>query len=155
MLGERGRRAAEAVDSTLREFSEVARRVVKEGAPGLMASNLALTIVGAVLWAASLQVLLNAVGIPIDLASSLLVVYASIALSTLPVTIGGSGLSELGAALSASAVASGNPWGAVVAWRISTYHILLVICGAAMAWVVADLGRVKAHTSSSLDGRAS
>lgn len=138
-FGEKGRRAAQTIDETLASFSRVARGVVEERDYRVVSINVLLTFLGVLLWAGSLQVLLNASGIGVSFLESLLIVYAAVALSTIPVTIGGSGLSELGAALSTSALAAGNPWGAVVAWRIATYHIPLIICGLSMAWAMAEL----------------
>ena len=139
--GSLGERIYKAVDETLTEFSIVAQSVVGERNLGLILANILLTLLGALFLAGSLQVLLNAVGIGVDLLVAMVIVFASVALSTLPVTIGGSGLSEVGAAFSALAFYSENPWGAVVAWRIATYHIPLLLCGLAMAIVLAEFGK--------------
>lgn len=133
-----GERIYKSVDETLIEFSIVMHGVVKERNLGLILVNILLTLLGALFLAGSLQVLLNAVGVEIDLLAAMIIVFASVALSTLPVTIGGSGLSEVGAAFSALAFYSENPWGAVVAWRIATYHIPLLLCGLSMAMVLAE-----------------
>lgn len=67
---------------------------------------------------------------------SLMATSASVAVASLPVTIGGSGLAELGiwayisnvSEIPALGDVAGDPrWTVIIAWRIATYHVPLVI----------------------------
>lgn len=140
VLGERGRRVVEKVDETLEGFSETARTVAQRGEKKLVAANIFLTFLAALLLASSLQILLQSSGMSLSLPECLMIVYASIALATIPLTIGGSGLSELGAAFSAQAFTSQNPWSAVIAWRVATYHIPLLLCGVVLVSLILEAG---------------
>ena len=74
--------------------------------------------------------------IHIDLFGSLLATSASTVLSTLPITIGGSGLAELGiwayisnlsGIPSFQDVVKDSQLSVIIAWRIASYHIPLLI----------------------------
>ena len=82
------------------------------------------------------MVLANSVGSHIGLFGSLLATSASTVLSTLPVTIGGSGLAELGiwayisnlsGIPSFQDVVKDSQLSVIIAWRIASYHIPLLI----------------------------
>jgi uncharacterized membrane protein YbhN (UPF0104 family) len=82
------------------------------------------------------MVLADSVGSNVSLFDSLMATSASTALSTLPITIGGSGLAELGIWAYVSNI-NGIPdfadvikdsqLNVIIAWRIASYHIPLVI----------------------------
>jgi len=55
--------------------------------------------------------------------------HAGNALGVLPVTVGGSGLTESGVYIYSSRVLGASSWEAVILWRILTYHTTLVVCG--------------------------
>jgi len=141
ILGSRGEKIIVKLTETLREFSETSKKILRDGSPSLLTVNLILTFIGALFSGLSLQVLLQAVGIKAGIIESLLIVYASVAIATIPITIGGSGLSELGAAFSTQAISSTIPWNAVIVWRIANYHIPLAVCGLLLIWVILELGR--------------
>ncbi len=140
IMGGRGLRIVERVNEALEEFSKVSRSILESGSRRVLAAGLGFTALSAILWAASLQALLSSSGLPITLYEALMISYAAVALSTLPVTIGGSGLSELGTALSALAVYGVAPWGAVIAWRIASYHIPLAVSGVFLVWAIWEMG---------------
>ena len=82
------------------------------------------------------MVLANSVGSHIGLFGSLLATSASTVLSTLPITIGGSGLAELGiwayisnlsGIPSIQNVVKDSQLSVIIAWRIASYHIPLLI----------------------------
>jgi hypothetical protein len=82
------------------------------------------------------MVLADAVGSNIGLFDSLMATSASIILATLPITIGGSGLAELGIWAYISNLNSiphftdvikDSQLNVIIAWRIASYHIPLVI----------------------------
>ncbi len=98
--------------------------------------GMAMTFVAFLFQGVSFFVLANAVHEHVGLLESFMATSASTALSTLPITIGGTGLAELGIWAYISNL-NGIPHFAdilkdsqlsvVIAWRIATYHIPLVI----------------------------
>ncbi len=97
--------------------------------------GMAITFVAFVFQGASFMILANAVESDIGLFDSLMAISASTALANLPITIGGSGLAELGiwAYLSnlnglptLETLASDSQLNVIIAWRIATYHVPLV-----------------------------
>lgn len=98
--------------------------------------GLALTFASFVAYGISFMVLADSVGTGIGLFDSLMAVSASQAVANLPVTIGGSGLAELGIWAYISNLSSVPDLGSItadsklnviIAWRIATYHVPLVI----------------------------
>jgi hypothetical protein len=57
------------------------------------------------------------------------IVYASIVLGNLPITLGGSGVAEAGIYFYASEVFNVTSWPMVFAWRILSYHFVLLLTG--------------------------
>jgi glycosyltransferase 2 family protein len=101
--------------------------------------GVAITFVAFLLQGVSFMVLANSVGSRIGLFESLLATSASTALSTLPITIGGSGLAELGiwayisnlnGIPSFKDVVNDSQLNVIIAWRIASYHIPLI-----MMWI--------------------
>ena len=98
--------------------------------------GIGITLVAFVLQGISFMVLAHAVGSDIGIFESLLATSASTAISTIPITIGGSGLAELGiwayisklnGIPSLSGLAMSSQLNVVIAWRIASYHVPLVI----------------------------
>jgi len=83
----------------------------------------------------SFMVIANGAGYAIDFIHSLMATMAANAVGNLPVTIGGSGLTEftiwayLGHlnTLTYEAAKNSMQWNIIIAWRIATYHVGLVI----------------------------
>ena len=83
----------------------------------------------------SFMVIANGAGYFITIFDSLLAAMASNAIGNIPVTIGGSGLTEFGIwaylghlnSLTFEAAKNSIQWNIVIAWRIATYHVTLVI----------------------------
>jgi len=106
---------------------------------GTFAVGIAITFAAFVFQGISFMVLANAVESRIGFFDSLMATSASTAVANVPITIGGSGLAELGiwaylANLSGipdlSTVVKDSQLNVIIAWRIATYHVPLVI-----AWV--------------------
>jgi len=98
--------------------------------------GMAMTFVAFLFQGVSFYVLANAVHEQIGLLESLMATSASTALATMPITIGGSGLAELGIWAYISNlggiphfadILNDSQLSVVIAWRIATYHIPLVI----------------------------
>jgi uncharacterized membrane protein YbhN (UPF0104 family) len=87
------------------------------------------------------MILANSVGFKMGLFDSLMATSASTALSTLPITIGGSGIAELGiwaytshmtGIPSFKNVVNDSHLSLIIAWRIASYHVPLLIMWAAL-----------------------
>jgi uncharacterized protein (TIRG00374 family) len=100
------------------------------------AVGIAITVIAFVFQGLSFMVLANAVESRIGFFDSLMATSASTAVANLPVTIGGSGLAELGiwaylANLSGipnlQDVVKDSHLNVIIAWRIATYHVPLVL----------------------------
>jgi uncharacterized membrane protein YbhN (UPF0104 family) len=103
--------------------------------------GIGMTFVAFVLQGISFLVLANAVGSNIGLFESLLATSASTVISTIPITIGGSGLAELGiwayisklnGIPSLNSLAMSSELNVVIAWRIASYHVPLLIMWVAL-----------------------
>lgn len=100
------------------------------------AVGITITFIAFLLQGVSFLILANAVGFRLGLFDSLMATSASTALSTLPITIGGSGLAELGmwaytshitGIPSISHIVKDSHMSLIVAWRIASYHVPLLI----------------------------
>jgi glycosyltransferase 2 family protein len=87
------------------------------------------------LYGLSFMIIANGAGYVIDFFHSLMATMASIAVGNLPITIGGSGLTEFSIwaylghlnSLTFEAAKNSLQWNIVIGWRIATYHVGLVI----------------------------
>jgi len=83
----------------------------------------------------SFMIVANGAGYVIDFFHALLSTMASNAIGNIPITIGGSGLTEFGIwayighlnTLAFGATKNSLQWNIVIVWRIATYHVGLVI----------------------------
>src|SRR5215218_6898668 len=100
------------------------------------AVGIAITVIAFVFQGLSFMVLANAVESRIGFFDSLMATSASTAVANLPVTIGGSGLAELGiwayivnlsGIPNLDDVVNDSQLNVIIAWRIATYHVPLVI----------------------------
>jgi glycosyltransferase 2 family protein len=103
---------------------------------GTFAVGIAITVIAFVFQGVSFMVLANAVEPRIGLFDSLMATSASTAVSNLPITIGGSGLAELGiwaylvnlsGIPNLEDVVKDSQLNVIIAWRIATYHVPLVL----------------------------
>ena len=103
--------------------------------------GIGITFIAFVLQGISFLVLANAAGSHIGLFESLLATSASTVVSTIPITIGGSGLAELGiwayisklnGIPSLNDLARGSELNVIIAWRIASYHVPLLIMWVAL-----------------------
>jgi uncharacterized protein (TIRG00374 family) len=107
----------------------------------IFAVGIGITFIAFLFQGISFMVLADSVGSNVGLFDSLLATSASTALATLPVTIGGSGLAELGIWAYISNlnvvphftdVLNDSQLNVIIAWRIASYHIPLVIMWVAL-----------------------
>ncbi|HYC12141.1 MAG TPA: lysylphosphatidylglycerol synthase domain-containing protein [Nitrososphaerales archaeon] len=128
-----GRARAERIVSQVQGwadgFSAAAKSMGRQSMPTI-ALAVCLALVQAVLSGLILWLLL-APGRAIDLSSSILAVFGVQALASVPITIGGSGISELGLQWYLSAVYGFSSWATVVLWRLVSYQLVEVLTGGA------------------------
>jgi len=102
----------------------------------VLSIGMAITFVAFVFQGLSFLILAQAVGEHVGFFQSFMATSASTALSTLPITIGGSGLAELGVWAYITNISSiphladvlnSSQLSVIIAWRIATYHVPLVI----------------------------
>ena len=102
----------------------------------VFAGGIAITFIAFVFQGVSFMVLADSVGERVGLFQSFMATSASTSLSTLPITIGGSGLAEFGLWAYISNlnglphlgdVLNDSQLSVIIAWRIATYHIPLVL----------------------------
>jgi glycosyltransferase 2 family protein len=100
------------------------------------AIGIAITFIAFLLQGLSFMVLANTVESNIGLFDSLMATSASTVLSTLPITIGGSGLAELGLWAYISdlnsipdfdEIINDSQLSVIIVWRIASYHVPLVV----------------------------
>jgi uncharacterized protein (TIRG00374 family) len=134
---ERAERMVRSVNDALSDLCKMSRdnfnspKAIKTFSIGI-----AITFVAFLFQGYSFMVLANAVGSDIDLFDSLMATSASTVLATLPITLGGSGLAELGlwayvsdlnSIPSLDDVLNDNQLSVIIVWRIASYHVPLVI----------------------------
>ena len=134
---EKADRMIDSTDAAIADLCKMSRENFNSmKAVKVFAVGIALTFAAFVLQGVSFMVLANSVGSHIGLFGSLLATSASTVLSTLPVTIGGSGLAELGiwayisnlsGIPSFQDVVKDSQLSVIIAWRIASYHIPLLI----------------------------
>lgn len=153
---ERARNLVNAANSAIVDLCKMSRenfnskRAIKTFAVGM-----AITFVAFIFYGISFLVLVNAVGSDIGFFDSLMATSASTAVASLPVTIGGSGLAELGVWAYISNlsgiptlddVVNDSQLKVIIAWRIATYHVPLVIMWVALMRLA--IGKVSATSLS-------
>jgi uncharacterized protein (TIRG00374 family) len=117
--------------------------------------GIAMTFIAFLFQGVSFFVLANAVHEHIGLLESFMATSASTALATLPITIGGSGLAELGIWAYISNlggiphfadILNDSQLSVVIAWRIATYHIPLVIMWICLMKITIGKGSITIRT---------
>jgi uncharacterized protein (TIRG00374 family) len=102
----------------------------------VLSVGMAITFVAFAFQGISFLVLADTVGQHVGFFQSFMATSASTALSTLPITIGGSGLAELGiwayitnisTIPNLTDVLNSSQLSVIIAWRIATYHVPLII----------------------------
>lgn len=142
LRGARGRNLVTSTNTAIADLCLMSRENFTSSSSSAMktfAIGIAITVVAFVLQGASFMVLVNSVGDgipPLDLFDSLMATSASTVLATVPITLGGSGLAELGiwayianlnSIPSLQDIATDSHLSVIVVWRIASYHVPLVI----------------------------
>ena len=93
----------------------------------LFALLVILTVVSAVFGGLSLWILSVGMGYEIGVLYSIIILNFSVVLSTLPITISGSGIFEIVILLLGGSLINGLPWLLPISYRISSYYIPLLV----------------------------
>ncbi len=132
-------RASKYIDKTnqwMQEICVMSRQSLhNEGAKKAFMVSMIFSAFTWIFYGISFMVIANGAGYFIEFFDSLMAAMASNAIGNLPITIGGSGLTEFGIwaylgklnSLTFDAVKDSIQWNIVIAWRIATYHVPLCI----------------------------
>ena len=132
-------RASKYINKTnhwMQEICEMSRQSLhNEKAKKAFLVSMIFSFLTWVFYGISFMVIANGAGYFITFLDSLLAAMASNAIGNLPITIGGSGLTEFGIwaylghlnSLTFDAAKNSIQWNIVIAWRIATYHVSLMI----------------------------
>jgi uncharacterized protein (TIRG00374 family) len=85
-----------------------------------------LTIISSILGGLSLWILAIPLGVNFTIIISIIILHMSLVLSSLPITISGSGLFELVILVAGESLSIGVPWALPVSFRISTYYLPII-----------------------------
>lgn len=126
--GTRAEKMIGNANDALRGLCEMSRENLHSSSFKTFAVGLTLTFIGAAIHAVTFMILANTI-VSVGFFESLLAVAASIAIGTLPISPGGSGLSEFGigaylATFGLDALAFGS---IIIAWRLASYHVPLAV----------------------------
>jgi uncharacterized protein (TIRG00374 family) len=155
---ERAERLINSVNNALSDLCKMSRENFNSiEAIKTFAIGIAITFVAFLLQGASFMVLANEVGYNVGLFDSLMATSASIILSTLPITIGGSGLAELGLWAYISDLNSipdfydiinDSQLSVIIVWRIASYHVPIVVMWVALMKTIGK-GSLREETRTS------
>ncbi len=161
---ERAEKAITSVNSAIADLCQMSRenfnskRAIRPFVVGI-----AITFVAFVFQGLSFMVLASGVDSGIGFFDSLMATAASTSVASLPITIGGSGLAELGIWAYISnlngipdigTITVDSQLNIIIAWRIATYHVPLVIMWIALMKLA--VGKVpKANVTTPVEGNGS
>ena len=118
-------KASASLEAVLKTIGPAVSALFTRDRP-LLAPLVALTLIVMTTPALALYLLAPSAGV----LGSLYAFHADNALGVIPVTVGGSGLTEAGVFLYLSGVLRAGSWTPVIVWRIATYYLTLLITGA-------------------------
>jgi glycosyltransferase 2 family protein len=142
LMGERGCNLVMSTNKAIADLCQMSRENFTFSSPVVIrtfAIGIAITVVAFVLQGISFMVLVNSVGNgvpPISIFDSVMATSASTVLATVPITLGGSGLAEIGiwayvanvnSIPSLQDIVTDSHLSVIVVWRIASYHVPLVI----------------------------
>ncbi len=112
-------------------FSLAARAIMNRRTLPVVVKAVGLTILEDFLEGTALWLVLNAAGLHIDIFSSTIAAFGVLTIAALPVSIGGSGITELTMAAYLLSVYGFSSWTAIVLWRIASFQVVLAVSGVA------------------------
>ena len=112
-------------------FSVAARAIMDRDNLPVLVKALVLTIIEDLLEGIALWLVLNAAGLRIDILSATITAFGALTIAAIPISIGGSGLTELSMQSYLSQVYGFSSWAAIVLWRIASFQVVLAVTGVA------------------------
>lgn len=137
----KGEKWTYTMNDTLKVLCETSRENLHSSSIKVFAVGLALTFVGASLHALTFMILANT-AVSVGFFQSLMAVAAAVAIGTLPITPGGSGLTEFGIGyyLKTFGIDPTLFGSVIIAWRLASYHVTLVVSWIALMKLTAGKG---------------
>ncbi len=132
-------RAVKYLDKTnvwMKEICDISRETIhNKEAKKAFTVSIIISVFTWGFYGLSFMIIANGVGYVIDFFHSLMAAMAANAIGNIPITIGGSGLTEFAIwaylghlnVMTFQATQNSLQWNIVIAWRIATYHVGLVI----------------------------
>lgn len=138
----KGEKWTYTMNDILKVLCEMARENLHSSSIKIFAVGLALTFVGASLHALTFMVLANTTA-SVGFFESLMAVAAGVAIGTLPISPGGSGLTEVGIGyyLNTFGIDPVSFGSVIIAWRLASYHVTLLISWIAL--MKTTVGKIK------------
>jgi uncharacterized protein (TIRG00374 family) len=112
-------------------FSVAARAIMNRDNLPVLVKAVGLTIIEDLLEGTALWLVLSAAGLKIDVFSATIAAFGALTIAAIPISIGGSGLTELSMQSYLSQVYGFSSWAAVVLWRIASFQVVLAVTGIA------------------------
>jgi len=143
----KGEKWTYTMNDILKVLCEMARENLHSSSIKIFAVGLALTFVGASLHALTFMVLANTTA-SVGFFESLMAVAAGVAIGTLPISPGGSGLTEVGIGyyLNTFGIDPVSFGSVIIAWRLASYHVTLLISWIAL--MKTTVGKIKKYKPS-------
>ena len=143
----KGERWTNTMNDILKGLCEMSRENLHASSIKIFTIGLLLTFVGASLHAITFMVLADTIA-NVGFFESLMTVAASIAIGTLPISPGGSGLSELGIGYYLNTFGfDPTLFGSVIiAWRLASYHVPLAVSWVALMKIA--VGKIGKSTTT-------
>lgn len=113
------------IETRIEEVNNASLRVEKRILVKGLLIAISISLVIAILSGYALQLVFSASGFHMNLLESIFSVHIYLVLTAIPITLGGSGVTEASLALFTSSIRVGIPWIGIVAYRFVTYHITL------------------------------
>jgi len=143
-------------------FSVAAHAIMNRQSIPLLVKSVGLTILEDLLEGAALWIVLNAMGLKIDFFSATIVAFAALTIASIPISIGGAGVTELSMQSYLLLVYGFSSWAAIVLWRVATFQVVLAVSGLAFLLLVRkskgphrmDLIRPEESSPRASDGRS-
>ena len=114
----------------------------------LFIAIIALTTVSYILGGLTLLMIAHPMGVRLSVWESIIIIVISLILSTLPITISGSGVFEAIILIFGSSIAGIIPWILPIAYRISTYYLPLIFTSILLYAYIRDIPTPSSLSSS-------
>ncbi len=79
---------------------------------------------------------LKAAGVNLGIIDSIYAVFTALTITALPITIGGSGITEASIALYTTPILGSTPWLSIVTYRFVSYHLSLLVTGLCLSILI-------------------